>query len=260
MIDFSAAERRLIAALERLDHCVAVAAQRLAAQEPQAVAGQPAAPLPPAPPSAEIAALHDRQAATLEAMAMRLAEANERLAAAGEAGARLAAANDDLARANRDLIAQLRSNGADAETAVRAALDAEIEALRAARAAEVAQMGEILDALDRMLGVTTTPRSHSTAGRAATRRPVATSAPTDPAPVPQRIPALPPRELTVIRDEDVPPDEDAPPAPAQAGRGGDGAAPPAGREDEDRPGDAPPARAPHPSPAPGPDPRDEERR
>ena len=34
--------------------------------------------------------------------------------------------------------------------------------LRAARAAEIAQMGEILDALDRMLGVTTTPRSHST--------------------------------------------------------------------------------------------------
>ncbi|WP_205949743.1 hypothetical protein [Paracoccus contaminans] len=254
MIDFSAAERRLIAALERLDHCVALAAQRPAAQGPQADAGQPAASLPPAPPSAEIAALHDRQAATLEAMAMRLAEANERLAAAGEAGARLAAANDDLARANRDLIAQLRGDGADAQTAVRAALDAEIEALRAARAAELAQMGEILDALDRMLGVTTTPRSHSTAGRAATRRPLPATAPADTAPAPQRPSALPPRERTVIRNEDVPGDEHGSLASAPMPPEDEGAVPPAGREGDG--GDDRPVHA----AAPGPEPRDEERR
>ena len=53
-----------------------------------------AAPASPddAEPSAEIAALRDRQAATLEAMQMRLAEAHERLASAGEQAARLAAA------------------------------------------------------------------------------------------------------------------------------------------------------------------------
>ena len=104
-------------------------------------------------------------AATLEAMQARLAEAHERLAAAGGQAARLAAANDELAQANRALIEASASPEVWAEhgeAAALAALQAEVEALRAAREAEVAQMGEILDALDRMLGVTTTPRSHST--------------------------------------------------------------------------------------------------
>ena len=95
---------------------------------------------------------------------MRLAEAHERLAGAGEQAARLAAANDELARANRALIAAIDGEGAG-DDPVRTALEAELEAQHAARAAEGAQMSEILDALDRMLGVTTTPRSHSSAAR-----------------------------------------------------------------------------------------------
>lgn len=168
MTDISRAERRLIAALDRLDHAVERGARRIAQAavmppEPGAVAQDVASD---APVSAEIAALHGRQAATLEAMQMRLAEAHERLASAGAQAARLAGANDELARANRALIDAASGDWASAGTdATRAALEAEIEALRAARAAEIAQMAEILDALDRMLGVTTTPRSYSTEGR-----------------------------------------------------------------------------------------------
>ena len=169
MKDLSAAERRLIAALDRLDDVVERAAHRMATMQTQAPAPRPAtsasAQGTDAGLSPQIAALHDRQAATLEAMQARLAEAHERLAAAGGQAARLAAANDELAQANRALIEASASPEAWAErgeAAALAALQAEVEALRAAREAEVAQMGEILDALDRMLGVTTTPRSHST--------------------------------------------------------------------------------------------------
>ena len=153
MTDISVSERRLIAALDRLDYAVERAADRLAAQA-AAVPPVPAAPAP-APLSEDVAALHDRQAATLEALQTRLAEAHEHLASAGEQAARLAAANDELAAANRALIDAASDWAGKGPDAVALALNAEIESLRAASAAEIAQMGEILDALDRMLGVTT---------------------------------------------------------------------------------------------------------
>lgn len=175
MSDISANERRLIAALDRLDHAVERGGQRLA-RLAAAAAGRAAesAPAQPAaaqaaagpsladqPASAELAALHDRQNATLEAMRTRLAEAHERLAASGEQAARLAAANEALAAANRQLIEAAEDWAGQGAGATQAALQAELEALRAARAAEIAQMGEIMDALDRMLGVDTTARRGS---------------------------------------------------------------------------------------------------
>lgn len=213
----SAAERRLIAALDRLDHAVEHAAQRMAEgpEPPPDVEAAPATPSDAAV-SPDIAALHDRQAATLEAMQARLAEADDRLAAAGEQAARLAAANEELAQANRALIEA--AGGPDAwadsgEVATFAALQAEVEALRAARAAEIAQMGEILDSLDRMLGFTTVPRSHSTEDRqrigeaeAADAEALMSDGPAatdqsadDPAGF---------RELSVIRDEDPLPEDE----------------------------------------------------
>lgn len=157
MKDLSAAERRLIAALDRMDHAVERAARRMA--ELAAARPAPSAPAGPdaADVSAEIAALHDRQAVTVEAMQQQLGRAHERLAETGARAAQLAAANDALARANRQL-SEL-AGGAPADwareggAAILAALEAELAALRAARAAEIAHMGEILDALDRMLGV-----------------------------------------------------------------------------------------------------------
>ena len=257
MTDISRAERRLIAALDRLDHAVERGARRIAQSAAETSAAPIAAPdtaetAPPvaeAPVSAEIAALHDRQAATLEAMQVRLAEAHDRLASAGEQAARLAGANDELARANRLLIDAASGDWtADGPDATRAALEAEVEALRAARAAEIAQMAEILDALDRMLGVTTTPRSHSTEGRREARPGrTATAGGKDegqragnaagddegePAAAVTATPAVSstdsaadpaPRELTVIRDEDplpedILPDEDSPGGEALPGR------------------------------------------
>lgn len=157
MKDLSAAERRLIAALDRMDHAVERAARRMAELGAAAVAPAPAPSAPGTDVSAEVAALHDRQAATVEAMQQQLGRAHERLAETGARAAQLAAANDALAQANRQLAAA--AGGAPADwardggAAILAALEAELAALRAARAAEIAHMGEILDALDRMLGV-----------------------------------------------------------------------------------------------------------
>lgn len=228
MKDLSAAERRLIAALDRLDDVVERAAHRMATMQTQAPAPRPAtsasAQGTDAGLSPQIAALHDRQAATLEAMQARLAEAHERLAAAGGQAARLAAANDELAQANRALIEASASPEAWAErgeAAALAALQAEVEALRAAREAEVAQMGEILDALDRMLGVTTTPRSHSTwnwaqasadasdatfPGHEPPLRPLPDDE--DEAELPEEEFTASVRELSVVRDEDPLPEDE----------------------------------------------------
>lgn len=227
MKDLSAAERRLIAALDRLDDVVERAAHRMATMQAQAPAPRHTATAPgqDSGVSPQIAALRDRQAATLEAMQARLAEAHDRLAATGGQAARLAAANDELARANRALIEAAASPEAWAErgeAAALAALEAEVEALRAAREAEIAQMSEILDALDRMLGVTTAPRSHSTQewaeasaegpeaqGGSQGQEPLARPRPDgEEAGLPEDAPAEPIRELSVVRDEDPLPEDE----------------------------------------------------
>lgn len=162
MRDFSASEARLIAALDRLDAAIDRGRDRLHRQM------SPPAPSAPVPDdvaahlavaradnrrlSDEVAALHDRQGATLAALQQRLTEAHERLEGVGQQSARLAAANDGLAAANRALIEAADDWPAHGAAATLGALEAEIESLRAARAAEIAQMGEILDALDRLLG------------------------------------------------------------------------------------------------------------
>lgn len=210
----TAAERRLIAALDRLDHAVEQAALRMAEKPaPAAPPDSLAAPATPAVAgiSSEIAALHDRQAATLEAVQTRLAEAHERLTATGEQAARLAAANDELAQANRALI-EAAGGGPESwadsgEVATFAALQAEVEALRAARAAEVGQMGEILDALDRMLGVTTTPRNHATTGADRIAADIGTDGEAGEPAVPANG-GVGIREMSVIRDEDPLPEDE----------------------------------------------------
>lgn len=212
----SAAERRLIAALDRLDNAVEQAGRRMAEADA-------APPKPPPRPSvaadagisAEVASLRERQAAMLAAVQARLSEAHERMAAMGAEAARLASANEDLAQANRALI-EATGGGAEAwaengEVATFAALQAEVDALRAARAAEIAQMGEILDALDRMLGVTTAPRGQVTEGRNpadAAQEPEADVASAQPQSGPSAVP-----EPGVLRDEDLLP-EDEPAADA----------------------------------------------
>lgn len=154
MSDISVSERRLSAALDRIDQLLE-----------EGVGRRPAAPGPagqddPALQSriddlqaenarlaGELAALRADRGGPLEAA---LAEARARLSGAGEQAARLAAANDELAAANRALIESAAGEGDPEETAL-VALEAEIEALRAARATEIAQMGDIMQELERLL-------------------------------------------------------------------------------------------------------------
>ncbi|MCQ0969789.1 hypothetical protein MLD63_05020 [Paracoccus sp. TK19116] len=152
MSDIAASERRLAAALDRIDYVLENAPLRsedpaVSTAEDSALQAQLAeARSENARLAADLQALHDAQG---QAMEQSLSDAGDRLTGAGREAARLAAANEELAAANRALIA---AQGGDAATATQAALNAEIESLRAARAAEIAQMGDIMAELERLLG------------------------------------------------------------------------------------------------------------
>ncbi len=127
MTDISVSERRLSAALDRIDQLLEAGVYRRAGSD------TPSDDTPPQP-----------------ATDAALAEAARRIAAATDQATRLAAANDDLAAANRILIDAASGQG-DRVEAVSIALEAEIEALRAARAAEIAQLGDIMQELERLM-------------------------------------------------------------------------------------------------------------
>lgn len=147
--DLNASEKRLFAALDRID-----AYLDRAAQGPAAAAGTGAG---------KDAATEQRHAAALAELQTRLDEAQRQLTAAGRQAVAMSAANEVLAKANRKLLDAAGSlTGDDA----RAALQAEIDALRVARGAEITQLGEIVEALDRMLD-TPAPGSSRPEARAA---------------------------------------------------------------------------------------------
>ncbi|WP_374637251.1 hypothetical protein [Paracoccus sp. (in: a-proteobacteria)] len=155
--DLTASEKRLIAALDRLDHFI----DRAALMRGEAVAAPPIAEDPAGIEhslhaaqtenqrlSGELMLAHERQQAQLVASEAKLAATHDRLLAAGQEAARLAATNETLVAANRALIA---ATGEPADE-IRLALEAEIESLRAIRDAEIAQMGDLLSMLDQMIG------------------------------------------------------------------------------------------------------------
>lgn len=119
MTEISVSERRLSAALDRIDQFL------------EAGLGRPRAAVPD----------HDAGGVDLRA---QLDAAEERLMA-------LARANDELIAANHALAGAAPT---DAPDALRQALEAEIAALRAARSAEVAQLGQIMAELEDFLGGT----------------------------------------------------------------------------------------------------------
>lgn len=154
--DLTASEKRLIAALDRIDQFIDRAgAARQAPPDAAADAAAAEAEEEAQRLATELAALRDSHAAALAEFEARLAasedalsHANDRLAAAGEEAARLAMANEALAEANRRLIGP---PGPEPDE-IRRALEAEVDALRQARAAEIGQIGDIVDTLDRMIG------------------------------------------------------------------------------------------------------------
>lgn len=139
MTEITASERRLSAALDRIDRVLEAGTQPATASLPDTAQPQP-------DPTGDSDALR----ATAEALAQALAEAENRQRQSAEEAARLSAANEDLAAANRLLI-EARDTGGITGDEVAQALEAEITALRAARAAEMAQMGDIMAELERLL-------------------------------------------------------------------------------------------------------------
>ena len=134
MSDISVSERRLSAALDRIDRFL----------ERGGVG--------PAPAGADLRAELDQAYAQIAALTDQLSQRGDGAGGTdlAEQAARLAAANDELAAANRALI-QAASGDGDRIEAVSVALEAEIEALRAARAAEAAQLGTLLAEVERLL-------------------------------------------------------------------------------------------------------------
>lgn len=151
--DLNASEKRLIAALDRIDRFLDQSAgagrgqgdaPELAALEAELRAMRDEN----ARLSQEMVLLHERQSAAATQYEARLAAAQDRVQALGQETAQLTAANEALAAANRALSGAAAPSG----DAARGALEAEIESLRASRAAEIAQMGDIIETLDRMIG------------------------------------------------------------------------------------------------------------
>lgn len=152
MGDLTVSEKRLIAALDRIDYTIERAAAGLRGATVGAAdnGADPATQAENQRLVAELSSAQERQEAAMHALEARLAQANARLDEAGQQAARLAAANEALTQANRQLLSKADSGGADAAD-IRTTLEAEIEALRAARAAEIAQMGDIIESLDRLV-------------------------------------------------------------------------------------------------------------
>lgn len=146
MSEISVSERRLSAALDRIDQLLETGPSR------RAIAGGDDSGLQSRLDEvlAENSRLKAKVSAADTAAPVDARGEDGRLASAVEQAVRLAAANDDLASANRALIEAASGQG-DMIEAASVALEAEIEALRAARAAEIAQLGDIMAELERLL-------------------------------------------------------------------------------------------------------------
>lgn len=192
MGDLTVSEKRLIAALDRIDYSMERAAERLRQKDAAGAGGTDLSAQADADPGAAAAvetvegpdprlieelqdlraenarlteALAAADAARLAAQA-RIEDLGERLNQQGQEAARLVATNETLSNANRNLLSRADSGGANADEA-RMALEAELHALRSARAAEIAQFSEVLDTLETMLAESGRPANGRTR-RAAT--------------------------------------------------------------------------------------------
>ncbi|MGR3199366.1 MAG: hypothetical protein ACU0DH_11685 [Paracoccus sp. (in: a-proteobacteria)] len=147
MSDITASERRLSAALDRLDQLLE-AGQKRDGDHPGALADLTRRLAEAESRNADL----ERQLSEGQPAAdtSQLSNLQARLETATEQSARLSAANEDLMAANRNLI-DAEQTGGVGEDERREALEAEIAALRAAREAEMAQMSEIMTELERLL-------------------------------------------------------------------------------------------------------------
>lgn len=148
--NLTTSEKRLLAALDRIDTSIERAAKDL--RNGAAADAEPRTQS--AAPDGEAAALAEenrRLAEELASAGLRNAALEAELATAAAQLAELSAANEALAQANHQLLLRADSGSAGADEA-RAALEAENAALRLAREAEINRIGAIVAALDEMLG------------------------------------------------------------------------------------------------------------
>ncbi|WP_265500476.1 hypothetical protein [Paracoccus beibuensis] len=157
MSDITASERRLSAALDRMD--------KLLDARPARDGGDPDAL---ADLTRRLADAESRNADLKRQLSEGRqprgdADLQARLDTATEQSARLSAANEELMAANRNLIDADQTGGVG-EDERREALEAEISALRAARETEMAQMSEIMTELERLLANDPAAAPAATAG------------------------------------------------------------------------------------------------
>ncbi|TWI29456.1 hypothetical protein [Paracoccus sulfuroxidans] len=168
--DLNASEKRLFAALERIDAYLDRRAQGTDAAATDTEGSAPGTESEAREDARRLAhrlaVTEQRHASAMAELETRLEEAQRQLTEAGRQAVAMSAANETLAKANRKL---LDAGGSISGDDASAALQAEIDALRAARGAEISQMGEIVDALDRMLDTPPldTGRNTAKAARAA---------------------------------------------------------------------------------------------
>jgi ABC-type uncharacterized transport system involved in gliding motility auxiliary subunit len=159
MSDISASERRLSAALDRLDQLLDISRS----VAPQGDDSQTVEMLTQQLETAQ-ARIQKLQQDTPAPQRVQDDGLRQQLDIATSRNAELAAANDELAAANRNLIEAQDTGGIGADE-IRDALEAEVKGLRAARQAEMAQMGEIMAELERLLSDdTATETAPSTEG------------------------------------------------------------------------------------------------
>lgn len=150
--NLNTSEKRLLAALDRIDTSIARAAQELR----EGAAG--AAPRGDGDAKAgdALAAENLRLGEELAAAQARIAALENEHRAAVAQIAELGSANEALAQANNQLLLRADGGGAGADDTgrdeIRAALEAENAALRQAREAEIGRIGAIVAALDALLG------------------------------------------------------------------------------------------------------------
>lgn len=177
MTDIAEYERRIAFALARIERSIAAlpaSGAVVPVMAPQDAAALPVAANPAGPDRTEasaeltelraalataqeekaklserVQAIRDKQETTLAAMERQLLQALQTAEAAQAESARLRHANADLVAANRAL---LEASGDPAPHLVNGAMQAELDAMRAARAVELAEIDEILHSLAPLIG------------------------------------------------------------------------------------------------------------
>lgn len=161
MSDISELERRIVAALERIDSGLEVLRQMPAEAAPQPVQDEgevsrlaealEAERIANAQLTERVRAIKERQETAVSALEKKVERLTQRVGVADAEMQRLREINEELSAANRDLTAAAAAGIPDPGL-INRAMQTELAALRAQRAAEMAEMDGILAELKPLIG------------------------------------------------------------------------------------------------------------